>query len=152
MKYSETVTDLEQQLFSLHPKAKELYTLISGLKAVDQPNEPFVYNVNFHNYVVHNLGHYMKTQTVAWKIIYALHNLQRLSKVNDIMHLIQNHEPSFSKGLNTPLTKLKVEGLINTYNSTGSNKDVYYGLFNWFDEDGIIKKEFDISAIKNRFA
>ena len=58
MKFSETVADLEQQLFSLHPKAKELYTLINGLKAVDQPDEPFVYNVNFHNYVVHNLGNY----------------------------------------------------------------------------------------------
>jgi len=140
MNYSEIITDLENKLFSLHPKAKELYTLIAGLK-----------NFQFEDVSADNQKSgklvYDKNAPVSKKIIFALRYIDRFSKVGDIENTIKEFEPDFDKGFSTPLRILKDDKVIEAVTPTGSKRDVYYGLKEWYEADGSIKEKYDLFSI-----
>jgi hypothetical protein len=135
--YTSTIQDLENKLFSLHPKAKEIYALINGLKtfSFDEANPPAVFQP------VHKLV-FDKNAPVVKKILFALKYLNSPVKVGEIEKAIKEFEPDFDKGFSTPLRILREDKLIDTYNPTGSNRDAYYGLKEWFVEDGKLKAEY----------
>lgn len=137
MTYTTTIQDLEVKLFSLHPKAKEIYTLINGLK-----------NFSFDDVKTPNLFQtstklvFDKNAPVTKKVLFALNYLNKPSKVGDIERIIKDYQPDFDRGFSTPLRILKEDKHLNTYNPTGSNRDVFYGLSEWFNEDGTLKEEY----------
>lgn len=142
MSYQETISDLENKLYSLHPKAKELYNLINGLKSFsDIQIAPLTEVKNTPKHV------FDKHAPVTRKIIFALKFLNRVAKVGEIEECIKEYEPDFDKGFSTPLRVLKEDNVIDTINPTGSNRDVYYGLKEWFNENGDLKSQYDIFEI-----
>lgn len=134
MSYNETIQDLETKLFSLHPKAKELYHLIAGLK-----------NFTFDGVSPRQFSSpklvFDKNDPVSKKIVFALKYINKVAKVGEIEKVIKEYEPTFNKGFSTALRVLKEDLAIDIYNPTGSNRDVYYGLSGWFDGKNV-KSEF----------
>jgi hypothetical protein len=122
---------LEEALFSLHPSAREIYDLINKQKAIEQGLPFSKGNVMFE-----------KRSPVADKILFSLRQLSVFSKVSAIEKLIKSYDEDFNKGLSTPLTNLKESNKIRLLSPSGSRKDVYYGLKEWFNEDGTPNHEY----------
>lgn len=81
---------------------------------------------------------------VKEKILLSLGWLNELCKSSKMIKLIKIHQPDFNNGLSTPLTLLKDKGDIIIYKPTGSNRYTYYGLPEWFDENGLPKNEYKL--------
>ena len=132
--YQKLISDLEKQLFSLHPDAELTYNVIKNMRQLANapdgflnPDSPLVYDNKL---------------PVFGKIMFALKYRKQMSRVSDIEQVIKQFEPNFKKGLSTPLQKLKKSGAIFNVNTTGSNKTVWYGLLGWVDENGKIKEDY----------
>ncbi|MBS1529907.1 MAG: hypothetical protein JSU01_06345 [Bacteroidetes bacterium] len=114
----ETIKVLERTLFSLHPENESVYNSIQALK--EFKNKP--------------ANSYNAKDTIAGKIIFALNELKRFSTASDILRTITDIDPAFNGGLSTALTNLRENGTVIVIKPSGSNREVYYGLPNWTNE------------------
>jgi hypothetical protein len=131
----ETIKGLEQTLFSLHPECENIYNGIQTLKSLKNEVDKNPFGAPFP--VVYNTK-----ETVANKILFALHNLNRFAKAADILDKIKEHEPGFNMGLSTPLTNLRIGNAIVIMKPSGSNKYTYYGFPMWVNDLGNPKLEY----------
>ena len=99
---------------------------------------------------------FKKDDPATDQVLFALKYLNRGAKSYEILDAIKEFDPSFDKGLSTPLYKLKDDmKKIETYNPTktadnpeGSKHSVYYGLVEWFESKNRLKEEYmpDLTA------
>jgi hypothetical protein len=146
MAYTDAITALERKLFSFDPEAEQIYNLINGLKAyipVDKKEDKPTNTVKILKFV------FDKNDGVKEQILFALKYSGRVSKSPEIVNTIREFDPSFDKGMSTPLRILREEGIIDVYNptitidnTTGSNHHVYYGLKEWFNGENDVKEDY----------
>jgi len=139
MIFNEAISELENKLFSLHPDAKKIYGVINDLKYLTPQEKinstPKIKTIKFV---------FDKNASAMEQVEFALKYFGFAAKIHEIERTIKDFDPTFNKGLNTPLDKLKKAGTVITYNPNGSNHSVYYGLKEWFNEDGTIKEDYVI--------
>lgn len=137
MIYKEAILKLEEQLFSLHPQAKTIYSTINNLRDLTpvelthSKEEKLVIKLVFD-----------KNAAATEQVKFALVYLNKASKITEIEKAIKEFDPEFNKGLNTPIDKLKKSESIDIYNPNNSNHSVFYGLKEWFNQDGTLKEEY----------
>ncbi|MDB5110913.1 MAG: hypothetical protein JWR67_2027 [Mucilaginibacter sp.] len=135
--FIDAIEELESKLFDLHPEAEKIYKLIGGLKELIPIEKEIISNDTKVIKLVFD-----KNASAMEQVLFALKYFGVIAKINEIEKTIKEFDPSFNKGLNTPLDKLKKAGMVMTYNPNGSNHSVYYGLKEWFNKDGSIKEEY----------
>lgn len=126
MNFVNTIKDLEELLFNLHPDAKKHYTTISNLKDI------VAQSIKQENVEVHKLV-FDKNASAMEQVLFGLKYIGKASKIGEIESAIREFDRDFDKGLNTPIDKLKRADKVDIYNPTGSNHTVYYALTEWFD-------------------
>ena len=141
MEINNPISSLEQTLFSLHPKAEEYYNAISALKSMynstDIKEPTMIIGQGSKKQYAYNVSN-----TVAGKILFALNELGRFSKIHDIKSKINEYEPNFVAGLNTGINILKKSGKVEVKKASTSNRDTFYGLKIWLNEDSTIKEAY----------
>ncbi|MDB5117794.1 MAG: hypothetical protein JWQ79_3286 [Mucilaginibacter sp.] len=145
MAYNDAITDLEQKLFSFNPQAEKIYNVINDLKsfmptpAIKETSEPVANDLRTE--ILLNLI-FNKDAAATYLVTFAIVYNNKLVKVKDIENTIKKFHPTFDKVLSTPLYKLKEGDIIDTYNPTGSNHKVYYGMKEWFTGENAVKEEY----------
>lgn len=137
MSFLDTIAELEAKLFKLHPDAKKVYSVINDLKDLI----PVEKITNKPERVVVKLV-FDKNWPATEQVEFALKYANKISKITEIEKIIKEFDDKFNKGLNTPIDKLKRLGTVITYNPNNSNHSVFYGLKDWFEDDGTLKDDY----------
>lgn len=94
-----------------------------------------------------------KAKWSLWeKIKYLLETEERLLSSKELIDLIFQYQPELRQASEKEQRKIKVtlysilttKNNNNFLNRVGEPKEYKYGLFSWFEKDGVLKKQFDI--------
>ena len=143
MTYKEIIEEVERKMFALDPKVEALYTTIRTLKDLDDPHgvKELIQFPESDENVVKRRG-YKKNDITANKILFVLNDLGKFSRSAEIFNRIREYEPTFKSILNTAFNNLKDSKSVVIIRASKSNRDTFYGLKGWLNEDGKIKPDF----------
>jgi hypothetical protein len=154
MQYSQTIKQLEADLFSNFPGSEKYYNVIKGLMELEQrtptaPSKP---------YVIREAFMFDKNATTTDLILLALKFKNHVLQASDIVYVIKGYDTTFERALSAPLFRLKNTNKIQIFNPsiteenpTGSNQQVYYGLPEWFEGENKVKKEYMDDFLKSLY-
>lgn len=145
MNTKETISGLEQVLFSLHPKAKGIYDAIETVKSIGVSLESSTQGKIVESKTTSN-NIYDPKSNMRVKTLYAIRELNRFVKNKEIAQFLHEKEPDvpakdFVIALSNPLYYLKNENRIKKLTIGTGNLGVYWGSAKWLKEDGLTPKE-----------
>ncbi|WP_179415373.1 hypothetical protein HDF19_09955 [Mucilaginibacter sp. E4BP6] len=144
MNFKETISELENMLFALNPKARGYYEAIEALRnvGIKDYGEIKAEAPDFSKFkVVYDPNTNMRNKT-----LFAIRALNRFVKNKEIAKYLHEQEPNvpikdFVTALSNPLFFLKNEKRIHKISVGTGNNGVYWGSLKWINEDGSIKAE-----------
>lgn len=145
MNTKETISGLEEVLFSLHPKAKGLYEAIETIKNLTGDL------INHGRETIPlpsiSVNKYDPKSNMRVKTLFAIRELNRFVKNKEIAQFLHEREPEisvkdFTVALSNPLYFLKNENRVHKISVGVGNTGVYWGSAKWLGEDGAPKPEY----------